>query len=108
MLDMGFIDDVEEILGHIFTTSKLNLIRKKKDYLFIYFSIDLDRQTKPQFIVFSATMPTWVHKTTKKYMTKDFITVDLVKGNTQKTCANVEVKLYSFPFWKLSFFLISI
>jgi hypothetical protein len=39
-------------------------------------------------------MPTWVHKTTKKYMTKDFITVDLVKGNTQKTCVNVEVKIY--------------
>ncbi|CAF4102551.1 unnamed protein product, partial [Rotaria sordida] len=69
MLDMGFIDDVEEILGHIFTPN---------------------RETKPQFIVFSATMPDWVHKTTKKYMSKDFIVVDLVKGNTQKTSANVE------------------
>jgi len=69
MLDMGFIDDVEEILGHIFTTN---------------------REKKSQFIVFSATMPDWVHKTTKKYMSKDFLTVDLVKGNTQKTAANVE------------------
>ncbi|UJR23425.1 hypothetical protein I4U23_026430 [Adineta vaga] len=68
MLDMGFIDDVEEILGHIFTTK---------------------RETKPQFIVFSATMPDWVHKTTKKYMSKDFVTVDLVKG-AQRTSANVE------------------
>ncbi|CAF0850614.1 unnamed protein product [Rotaria sp. Silwood1] len=69
MLDMGFIDDVEEILGHIFVPN---------------------RETKPQFIVFSATMPDWVHKQTKKYMSKEFITIDLVKGNTQKTCANVE------------------
>jgi len=69
MLDMGFIDDVEEILGHIFKS---------------------DREKKPQFIVFSATMPNWVHKTTKKYMSKDYLTVDLVKGNTQKTSANVE------------------
>ncbi|CAF4346465.1 unnamed protein product [Rotaria sp. Silwood2] len=70
MLDMGFIDDVEEILEHIFTPN---------------------RETKPQFIVFfSATMPDWVHKATKKYMPKDFILVDLVKGNTQKTSANVE------------------
>jgi ATP-dependent RNA helicase DDX21 len=29
MLDMGFIDDVEEILGHIFTSSKYHLINKK-------------------------------------------------------------------------------
>ncbi|CAF2841243.1 unnamed protein product [Rotaria sp. Silwood2] len=69
MLDMGFIDDVEEILGHIFVPN---------------------RETKPHFIVFSATMPDWVHKTTKKYMSKDFMTIDLVKGNTQKTSANVE------------------
>lgn len=69
MLDMGFIDDVEEILGHMFTPN---------------------RENKPQFIVFSATMPQWVYKTTKKYMSKDFMTVDLVKGNTQRTSANVE------------------
>lgn len=51
----------------------------------------LDREVKPQFIVFSATMPHWVHKTTKKYMSKDYKTVDLVQGNMQKTSANVEV-----------------
>jgi superfamily II DNA/RNA helicase len=57
----------------------------------------LEREIKPQFIVFSATMPQWIHKTTKKYMTKDFITIDLVKGNAQKTSANVEVnKILSF------------
>jgi hypothetical protein len=41
-------------------------------------------------------MPDWVHKTTKKYMTKDFMTVDLVKGNTQKTSATVEVQFISY------------
>ena len=87
MLDMGFIDDVEEILGHIFTPSKYHFDKK----IFVLISIDLERETKPQFIVFSATMPQWVHKTTKKYMAKDFVTVDLVKGNTQRTSANVEV-----------------
>lgn len=44
-------------------------------------------------------MPDWVYKTTKKYMTKDFLTVDLVKGNAQKTSANVEV-IFLF-FWRM-------
>ncbi|CAF0750993.1 unnamed protein product [Adineta steineri] len=69
MLDMGFIDDVEEILGHMFKSKQ---------------------EVKPQFVVFSATMPNWVLKTTTKYMTKDYVTVDLVKGNAQKTSSNVE------------------
>ncbi len=97
MLDMGFIDDVEEILGHIFTSGKDFLINK----ISVHCWIDLDRETKPQFIVFSATMPNWVHKTTKKYMSKDFHTIDLVKGNTQKTSATVEVK-FSLAFSILS------
>ena len=50
----------------------------------------LGRENKAQCIVFSATMPDWVHKTAKKYMTKDFGTIDLVKG-TQRTSENVEV-----------------
>jgi hypothetical protein len=41
-------------------------------------------------------MPDWVYKTTKKYMSKDFVTVDLVKGNTQKTAANVQVNIFLF------------
>jgi superfamily II DNA/RNA helicase len=100
MLDMGFIDDVEEILGHIFTSSKYYSIAK----IFIYVFIDLDRETKPQFIVFSATMPNWVHKTAKKYLSKDFLTVDLIKGNTQKTSATVEVKFSYFLFRNYLFF----
>ena len=39
-------------------------------------------------------MPDWVHKNTKKYMAKDFVSVDLVKGNYQKTNANVEVGIF--------------
>jgi len=71
--------------------------------------LDLDRETKPQFIVFSATMPNWVHKTTKKYMSKDFHTIDLVKGNTQKTSATVEVQNFPFFFYFIyCFFFISI
>jgi len=35
MLDMGFIDDVEEILGHIFTPSKFNFNQKEKKYFFL-------------------------------------------------------------------------
>jgi superfamily II DNA/RNA helicase len=90
MLDMGFIDDVEEILGHIFTTSNSN--RLKSNIIFS-FKTFIERETKPQIVVFSATMPDWVYKTTKKYMSKDFVTVDLVKGNTQKTAANVQVNI---------------
>jgi hypothetical protein len=50
-------------------------------------------------------MPNWVHKQTKKYMSKDFVTVDLVKGNTQKTAATVEVKsFFFFSFFEIIFF----
>lgn len=69
----------------------INLSYETKSCLYV----DTDQAKKAQFIVFSATMPDWVHKTTKKYMSKDFITVDLVKGNMQKTSANVEV-IFSF------------
>lgn len=71
---------------HQVTNNELRMARKRKS-----FASCLDRKDKPQFIVFSATMPAWVHNTTKKYMTKDFLSVDLVKGNTQKTNVNVEV-----------------
>lgn len=38
-------------------------------------------------------------------MSKDFVTVDLVKGNTQKTAATVEVKsFFFFSFFEIIFF----
>ena len=48
-------------------------------------------------------MPDWVHKNTKKYMTKDFVSIDLVKGNTQKTNANVEVRIFDLSLHLISF-----
>jgi len=68
MLDMGFKDDVDEILSYCFKPG----------------------QDKPQFLIFSATMPDWVKKATKQYMTAKYDIIDLVKNSKQKTADNVE------------------
>jgi len=47
-----------------------------------------DEETKAQLIVFSGTMTDSVRKLVKKYLTNDVVTLDLVKGKTQKPSAD--------------------
>uniref|UniRef100_A0A673JJW2 RNA helicase n=1 Tax=Sinocyclocheilus rhinocerous TaxID=307959 RepID=A0A673JJW2_9TELE len=69
MLDMGFAEQVEEILS---------LSYKK------------DAEEKPQTLLFSATCPSWVYDVAKKYMRSQFIHVDLIGKKTQKAATTVE------------------
>lgn len=71
MLDMGFADIVEEVLK---------------------FSYDLngEKSTNPQTLLFSATTPDWVYKTAKKYMTKDYKSVDMVGKQVNRTAETVQ------------------
>lgn len=65
MLDMGFQDDMEEILS----------------------KSPPERQT----LLFSATLPTWVHKVAKKYL-RDPLVVDLVgEENTGKLADTIRL-----------------
>lgn len=59
MLDMGFSDDIEKILRSVPKTTQ-----------------------KYQVLLFSATIPPWVKDVARKYLTPDYITVDLV-GNSR-------------------------
>lgn len=68
MLDIGFADDMEKVLQQI-----------KKE------------SSSHQVLLFSATLPQWVHKVTEKYLRKgdDRITVDLVGQQKVKTNENI-------------------
>lgn len=68
MLDMGFQEDVDNIMDSISAQSK----------------------SKPQFILFSATIPPWVKKVAKNNLKDDYVTVDLVKDLKNKTSKTVE------------------
>ncbi|CAF0929234.1 unnamed protein product [Rotaria sordida] len=67
MLDSPAIDHIKTIFKHIFTS---------------------DQETKAQLIVFSGTMPDSVRKLTKKFLTTDYVTINLAKRNTQETSAD--------------------
>ncbi|XP_061600520.1 nucleolar RNA helicase 2 [Cololabis saira] len=69
MLDMGFAEQVEEILSS---------------------SYKKDSDTNPQTLLFSATCPPWVYEVAKKYMRPDCKHVDLIGKKTQKAATTVE------------------
>ncbi|MFG1588251.1 hypothetical protein ACDT12_13270 [Staphylococcus aureus] len=53
MLDMGFSEDVDKILNHRYK-----------------------RESNPQTLLFSATVPHWVRETSKKYLSRDLKMID--------------------------------
>ncbi|KAJ8318485.1 hypothetical protein KUTeg_003576 [Tegillarca granosa] len=69
MLDMGFADSVDEII--------------KSAY-------ERDDGSKPQTLLFSATLPQWVYQTAKKYMKEDIKRINLVGSQETKAAKNVQ------------------
>ncbi|EMP40574.1 Nucleolar RNA helicase 2, partial [Chelonia mydas] len=69
MLDMGFAEQVEEILA---------------------FAYKKDSEDNPQTLLFSATCPHWVYDVAKKYMKSRYEQFDLIGKKTQKTAMTVE------------------
>ncbi|KAM0916498.1 hypothetical protein ACQ4PT_010119 [Festuca glaucescens] len=65
MLNMGFVDDVELILGKV------------------------EDVTKVQTLLFSATLPEWVNKLSMRFLKPDKKTVDLVGNEKMKASASV-------------------
>lgn len=74
MLNIGFQEDIEKILKSI----KEQFDEYKK-------SID-----RIQFLLFSATIPKWVEKISKKFMKEDVEFVDMIKNSEVKTSKTVE------------------
>ena len=77
MLSFGFAEDVEKILARAPTGDK-----------------------KPQTLLFSATLPKWVRELMTKFLSPDYVTVDLVGAgnNARKTPKNVRHLAMSCPY----------
>ncbi|XP_056386289.1 nucleolar RNA helicase 2 [Hyla sarda] len=69
MLDMGFAEQVEEILS----------VRYKPD-----------PSENPQTLLFSATCPDWIYNVAKKYMKRAYEKIDLVGHRSQRAAITVE------------------
>nr|XP_054773782.1 nucleolar RNA helicase 2-like isoform X1 [Lytechinus pictus] len=76
MLDMGFAESVEEILGAAYKTGES--------------SDSEETPVNPQTLLFSATVPPWVYQTALKYMRKDVKKVDLVGRERMRTATTVQ------------------
>ncbi|CAL8353225.1 unnamed protein product [Merluccius merluccius] len=76
MLDMGFAEQVEEILSTSYKPGG---------------------ESNPQTLLFSATCPPWVYEVAKKYMRQSFQHVDLIGKKTQRAATTVEVSVLSDP-----------
>ena len=48
-------------------------------------------EQKPQTMLYSATMPSWVFQVAKKYLKDQFKHVNLIGQNEEKTSTTVEV-----------------
>lgn len=75
MLEMGFRDDVDSILAHIFDKEDKNQ----------------DLGVAAQVLLFTATLPTWVNSVSNRYMTgREKVVVDVVKGQTNQTATGIK------------------
>merc|ERR1712048_149490 len=75
MMDMGFQESLTEILQKAYT-----------------------EDNKPQTLLFSATVPTWLKETAQKYMSKDAKKMDLIEGLKNKSSITVEHKALKCPY----------
>ncbi len=53
---------------------------------------------KPQLLLFSATVPSWVRDTAERYMGGDKVVVDLIGRQTLRTAVTVEHKAICCPY----------
>lgn len=70
MLDMGFSADVEKILSQVY-----------------------ESDSKPQTLLFSATLPKWVSDVCKRYVSPNCKTITLIGKEESRTSDTVEVQL---------------
>ncbi|XP_022106052.1 nucleolar RNA helicase 2-like [Acanthaster planci] len=82
MLDMGFAESVEEILSAVYS------VRDPIDRASS--ASEEEHPTNPQTLLFSATVPSWVHNTARKYMKQELRKHDLVGTQSVKTAKNVK------------------
>ena len=69
MMDMGFQESIDEILSEIYSSDN-----------------------KPQTLMFSATIPPWLKRTSNKYLSESMKTFDLIGKDVNKSSTTVEHK----------------
>ncbi|KAI9296561.1 DEAD-domain-containing protein, partial [Neoconidiobolus thromboides FSU 785] len=74
MLDIGFSKELDDIINCV-RTQRIETIGNAQPF---------------QFLLFSATLPEWIKKTIRKYLSKDYITVDHVGDESLKASKNVK------------------
>ncbi|OAQ34121.1 DEAD-domain-containing protein [Linnemannia elongata AG-77] len=79
MLDIGFADDMEQVLQHVQTQKDSRGASAPKH----------------QTLLFSATAPEWIKRTVEKYLDPKYINVDLVGNSRVKT--NENIRHYAIP-----------
>ncbi|KAL4480085.1 hypothetical protein ABPG74_020601 [Tetrahymena malaccensis] len=79
MLNFGFQEDIEKIFGFI-----------KND----------KGEERPQNLLFSATMPSWVHDIARKFLREDRVLIDLVKNLGNKTSQDVTHLAINCPYFQ--------
>jgi len=82
MLNIGFQEDIEKILGHINS----------------HFQEEGRPFSEIQFLLFSATIPKFVENISNKFMKRDQVFVDMIKNTEVRTSTTVEhlsVSVYS-------------
>ncbi|KAM7429486.1 Nucleolar RNA helicase 2 [Porites harrisoni] len=78
MLDMGFAQSVEDIIEESYRNGS--------------------KENKPQTLLFSATLPPWVLRTAKKYMSEDRKIVDLIGDQELKASETIEHLAIKCPY----------
>ena len=61
-------------------------------------NVTKDAKAKPQFLLFSATIPIWVKDVARKYLNQDYRYVDLVKDLKNKTSQTVQHFAINCPY----------
>lgn len=57
-----------------------------------------ESSSKPQLLLFSATVPSWVRETADRYMKSDRVVVDLIGRQRLRTAVTVEHKAICCPY----------
>ena len=86
MLNMGFQEDVEKIMDTVTKAA----------------------EEKPQFCLFSATVPTWVRSVAQKYLSSRYEFVDLAKDLKNKTSQTVQHLAINCPYFNRTTTLVDI
>ena len=82
MLDMGFSDDIEKVIEELYSQQETHDVKEKKF----------------QTVLFSATIPRWVHDIARKYLDEKRLFVDMVKLNGNQTSETIQHLAINCPY----------